>query len=106
MDRLKWWQRAVIYEIAPVSFQDSNGDGKGDLPGLIRRIDYLQWLGVDAVWLTPIYLSPMLDLGYDIADFLRDRSGVRNHAGFRAARGHAACARHARDPRLRAEPYL
>jgi glycosidase len=69
MDRLKWWQRAVIYEIAPVSFQDSNGDGKGDLPGLIRRIDYLQWLGVDAVWLTPIYRSPMLDLGYDIADF-------------------------------------
>lgn len=69
MDRLKWWQRAVIYEIAPVSFQDSNGDGKGDLPGLIRRIDYLQWLGADAVWLTPIYLSPMLDLGYDIADF-------------------------------------
>ena len=69
MDTLKWWQRAVIYEIAPVSFQDSNGDGKGDLPGLIRRLDYLEWLGVDAVWLTPIYRSPMLDLGYDIADF-------------------------------------
>ena len=69
MDTLKWWQRAVIYEIAPVSFQDSNGDGKGDLPGLIRRLDYLEWLGVDAVWLTPIYRSPMLDLGYDIAGF-------------------------------------
>jgi alpha-glucosidase len=69
MDTLKWWQRAVIYEIAPVSFQDSNGDGKGDLPGLIRRLDYLEWLGIDAVWLTPIYRSPMLDLGYDIADF-------------------------------------
>ena len=67
-DTLKWWQRAVIYEIAPVSFQDSN-DGKGDLPGLISRIDYLEWLEIDAVWLTPIYRSPMLEFGYDIADF-------------------------------------
>ena len=66
---LRWWQRAVIYEIATISFQDSNGDGKGDLPGLLQRVDYLQWLGVDAIWLTPIYPSPMLDLGYDIADF-------------------------------------
>jgi len=64
-----WWQRAVFYEIAPMSFQDSNGDGKGDLAGLIARIDYLEWLGIDAVWLTPIYRSPMLDMGYDISDF-------------------------------------
>lgn len=64
-----WWQRAVIYEITPISFQDSNGDGKGDLPGLLDRIDYLHWLGVDAIWLTPVFRSPMLDLGYDIADF-------------------------------------
>jgi alpha-glucosidase len=68
-DALKWWQHAVIYEITPLSFQDSNGDGKGDLPGLIARIDYLEWLGIDAVWLTPIYRSTMLDLGYDITDF-------------------------------------
>jgi len=68
-ETLKWWQRAVIYEIAPISFQDSNGDGKGDLPGLIQRIDHLTWLGVDAVWLTPVYTSPMLDFGYDITDF-------------------------------------
>jgi alpha-glucosidase len=64
-----WWQRAVIYEIALISFQDSNGDGKGDLAGLLSRLDYLEWLGVGAVWLTPIYPSPMLDLGYDISDF-------------------------------------
>jgi alpha-glucosidase len=64
-----WWQRAVFYEIAVVSFQDSNGDGKGDLAGLISRLDYLEWLGVTAIWLTPIYRSPMLDLGYDVADF-------------------------------------
>jgi alpha-glucosidase len=66
---MDWWKRAVIYEIAPVSFQDTNGDGKGDLKGIETRIDYLQWLGVDAVWLTPFFVSPMLDFGYDIADF-------------------------------------
>jgi len=66
---LKWWQRAVFYEIAVISFQDSNGDGRGDLPGLISRLDYLKWLGVNILWLTPIYPSPMLDFGYDVADF-------------------------------------
>jgi alpha-glucosidase len=57
-------QSAVIYEIAPISFQDAGEDGKGDLPGLLSRIDYLKWLGVDAIWLTPIYKSPFRDLGY------------------------------------------
>jgi alpha-glucosidase len=66
---LKWWQRAVIYQIAPMSFQDSNGDGKGDLKGITVRLTYLEWLGIDAVWLCPIYPSPMLDFGYDITDF-------------------------------------
>jgi alpha-glucosidase len=65
----EWWKRAVIYQIAPMSFQDSNGDGKGDLQGIIDRMGYLEWLGVDAVWLCPIYPSPMLDFGYDISDF-------------------------------------
>jgi alpha-glucosidase len=64
-----WWRSAVVYEIAAISFQDSNGDGQGDLPGLLQRIDYLKWLGVGAVWLTPIYCSPNQDFGYDIADF-------------------------------------
>jgi alpha-glucosidase len=67
--KLSWWQRAVFYEIATISFQDSDSDGRGDLAGLLSRIDYLEWLGVGAVWLTPIYPSPMLDLGYDISDF-------------------------------------
>ncbi len=65
----EWWKSAVIYELAPISFQDSNGDGKGDLPGLFSRIEYLAWLGVDALWLTPIYKSPFRDFGYDISDF-------------------------------------
>lgn len=64
-----WWQSGVIYQVATVSFQDSNGDGRGDLRGLIDRLDHLTWLGVDAVWLTPIYPSPMRDFGYDISDF-------------------------------------
>lgn len=64
-----WWRSATIYEIALISFQDSNADGKGDLEGLLSRIGYLQWLGIDAVWLTPIYRSQFRDLGYDISDY-------------------------------------
>lgn len=67
--RLSWWQRGVIYQIYPRSFQDSNGDGVGDLPGILSRLDYLQWLGVSAVWLSPLYPSPMADFGYDISDY-------------------------------------
>jgi pullulanase/glycogen debranching enzyme len=59
----EWWRSAVICEIAPISFQDTNGDGKGDLKGIESRIDYLAWLGVDAVWLTPFFPLPMLDFG-------------------------------------------
>ena len=64
-----WWQEAVVYQIAPTSFQDSNGDGKGDLRGMIQRLPYLEWLGIDAIWLCPIFPSPMLDFGYDISDY-------------------------------------
>jgi len=64
-----WWQSGVVYQIYPRSFQDSDGDGVGDLRGIAARLDYLQWLGVDAVWLSPIYPSPMADFGYDVADY-------------------------------------
>ena len=64
-----WWKHGVVYQIYPRSFQDSNGDGIGDLRGIIERLDYLAWLGVDALWLSPIYPSPMADFGYDITDF-------------------------------------
>lgn len=66
---MKWWQKAVIYEIYPKSFYDSNGDGIGDLQGIIAKLPYLKELGVDALWLTPIYLSPQVDNGYDVADY-------------------------------------
>lgn len=64
-----WWQTGAIYHIYPRSFQDSNGDGVGDLEGVRRRLDYLAWLGVDAIWLSPIYPSPMRDFGYDVIDY-------------------------------------
>ncbi|HBV39148.1 MAG TPA: alpha,alpha-phosphotrehalase, partial [Erwinia sp.] len=66
---LAWWQQGVIYQIYPKSFQDSNGNGFGDLKGIISRLDYLQTLGVEAIWLTPVYVSPQVDNGYDVADY-------------------------------------
>lgn len=64
-----WWQRAVFYQVYPLSFQDSDGDGRGDLAGLLSRLDHLSSLGIDAVWLGPVFPSPMHDFGYDIRDF-------------------------------------
>ena len=66
----RWWQKAVVYQIYPRSFMDSNGDGVGDLGGILARLDYLQWLGVDVLWLCPVYRSPNDDNGYDISDHL------------------------------------
>ena len=66
---LKWWQEGIIYQIYPRSFQDSNQDGVGDLPGILQRLDYLQWLGIRSVWLSPIFPSPMKDFGYDISNY-------------------------------------
>jgi alpha-glucosidase len=69
MDERQWWQDAVFYQIYPRSFADSNGDGIGDIPGVIARLDYLQDLGVDAVWLSPHFPSPLVDCGYDVSDY-------------------------------------
>lgn len=64
-----WWKERVFYQIYPRSFQDSNGDGIGDIPGIISRLDYLRWLGIGAIWLCPVYDSPNADMGYDIRDY-------------------------------------
>ena len=63
-----WWRNAAIYQVYPRSFQDSNGDGEGDLRGVISRLDYLKELGIDALWLSPFYRSPNKDGGYDVSD--------------------------------------
>ena len=64
-----WWQNGVIYQIYPKSFQDTTGSGTGDLRGVTQRLDYLKTLGIDAIWLTPFYISPQVDNGYDVANY-------------------------------------
>mgnify|MGYP000535806587 CR=1 FL=1 len=69
MSDLKWWENAVIYQIYPRSFQDSNNDGIGDLAGITKRLDYIAGLGVDAIWISPFFKSPQKDFGYDVSDY-------------------------------------
>ncbi|RYE58533.1 MAG: alpha-glucosidase, partial [Hyphomicrobiales bacterium] len=67
----EWWRGGVIYQVYPRSFQDSNGDGIGDLPGILDRLDYIASLGVDCIWLSPITQSPQADMGYDVSDYMQ-----------------------------------
>jgi alpha-glucosidase len=64
-----WWKDAVVYQIYPASFLDSNGDGLGDLPGIVSKLDYIKSVGADTIWLSPIFKSPQKDMGYDISDY-------------------------------------
>ncbi|HEH9439215.1 TPA: alpha,alpha-phosphotrehalase [Aeromonas sobria] len=84
MSQTPWWQSAVIYQIYPKSFQDSAARGTGDLKGIMARLDYLKTLGVDALWLTPVYVSPQVDNGYDIADYLAIDPAYGTMADFEA----------------------
>jgi len=69
--RPRWLQDAVFYQIYPQSFKDSNGDGIGDLPGIQAKLDYLAWLGINAIWISPCFVSPFQDAGYDVADYCK-----------------------------------
>jgi oligo-1,6-glucosidase len=69
IDDRQWWKEAIVYQIYPRSFNDTTGTGSGDLPGITEKLDYLADLGVDVVWLSPVYDSPMNDNGYDIRDY-------------------------------------
>ena len=89
MSELVWWQRGVIYQIYPRSFQDSNGDGIGDLPGITARLPYVAALGVDAIWISPIYPSPMADFGYDVANYCDIDPMFGTLADFEQLMGHA-----------------
>jgi alpha-glucosidase len=91
-----WWQKGIIYQIYPRSFQDSNGDGIGDLPGILQRLDYVKRLNVDAVWISPIYPSPMADFGYDVADY----TGIHPMFGSMADFDRLLDAAHARGLRI------
>ncbi|MGU5682294.1 alpha,alpha-phosphotrehalase [Aeromonas allosaccharophila] len=84
MSQTPWWQSAVIYQIYPKSFQDSAARGTGDLKGIMARLDYLKTLGVDALWLTPVYVSPQVDNGYDIADYYQIDPAYGTMADFEA----------------------
>ena len=81
----KWWKEAVVYQVYPRSYQDSNGDGVGDLRGLISRLDYIKSLGVNVIWLNPIYGSPNDDNGYDISDYRAIMKDFGTMAGLRRA---------------------
>ena len=69
MNEIPWWKKSVVYQVYPKSFNDSNGDGVGDLNGISEKLDYLADLGVDVLWLNPIYRSPQVDNGYDISNY-------------------------------------
>ena len=82
----EWWRSAAFYQIYVRSFQDSNGDGVGDIPGIRSRLPYLKELGVDALWLTPFYPSPQADHGYDVADYTDvDPSSARSTTSTRSS---------------------
>ncbi|MFB3948600.1 alpha,alpha-phosphotrehalase [Aeromonas veronii bv. sobria] len=96
MSQTPWWQSAVIYQIYPKSFQDSAARGTGDLKGIMARLNYLKTLGVDALWLTPVYVSPQVDNGYDIADYYAIDPAYGTMVDFEAL----LAAAHARDIRI------
>ena len=99
---IRWYQDAIFYEVNVRAFRDSNGDGHGDLAGLTNKLDYLKWLGVDCIWLLPIYPSPLRDDGYDISDYYSVLSDLRHLDDFKAL----VEAAHARGMRVIADLVL
>ena len=83
-DHAKWLKDAVFYEIYPQSFCDSNGDGIGDIQGIIEKLDYVKSLGCNAIWLNPCYDSPFKDAGYDVRDYKKSSCALRNKRRFKA----------------------
>ena len=101
-----WWRDGIIYQIYPRSFADSNGDGIGDLDGITASLDYLHDLGIDAIWLSPIYPSPDIDFGYDVSNYLDIDPSVRQPGKLRPPDQGGARARLAHHPRSGAQPHV
>ena len=101
-----WWRHGIFYQVYPRSFGDTDGDGVGDLRGIIARLAYLHSLGIDAVWLSPIFPSPMADFGYDISDYTGIDPLFGTMEDFDALMRGGAWERAQADPRPRAEPHL
>ena len=106
IEKRPWWQDTVVYQIYPRSFQDSDGDGVGDLRGIAERADYLVRLGIGTVWISPIYPSPMADFGYDVADYCGIDPLFGSLGDLDALVGDAPRQGSRADPRSRAEPQL
>ena len=98
----KWWKESVVYQIYPKSFKDSNGDGVGDIRGIIQKLDYLKELGVNVLWISPMLESPQDDNGYDISDYfaIMEEFGtmefMKNMERWRITRN--CCVKHTKDP--------
>ena len=101
-----WWQQAVFYQIYPRSFADTDGDGVGDLAGIRAHLGDLAWLGVDALWISPFYRSPMVDFGYDISDYCDVDPLFGTLEDFDAPDGRGARPRAPGDRRLGTQPHL
>ena len=101
-----WWRDAVLYQVYPRSFADANGDGIGDLEGVTQRLEYLEWLGIDAIWLNPVHPSPNVDWGYDVADYTGIHPNLGTLAGPRPARRRSRGPRNQGAPRSRPEPFV
>ena len=101
-----WWRGATIYQIYPRSFLDTNGDGIGDLPGIVAKLDYVASLGVEAIWVSPFFKSPMADFGYDIADYRAVDPVFGTLADFDRLVASGARSRTQGDHRPGAEPHL
>src|SRR2546430_6941440 len=86
-----WWQRATLYQVYVRSFADSDADGVGDLRGIVARLDYLEWLGVDALWLSPVSVSPDKDWGYDVADYTDVQPRSEEHTSELQSQSNLVC---------------
>ncbi len=106
MSERAWWKEAVVYQVYPKSFYDSNGDGVGDLQGIVARLDVLETLAVDVLWLTPVYASSEVDNGYDISDYQAINPQVWHDGGFRASAGGGAPPRDEGDHGSGGQPHF